>query len=318
MNEVYPVAEQIFRNLQTRAYRGSILCIGPASKQRKDWLIRSCQLLLNTDQLRDHPDYYYFSSKKVALGSSSKPEQGSVRHFLQHFVPYPPRKSTQKIAIFPAAEKLLAEAESALLKTIEEPPDYLTILLVVEEISQLRDTIVSRCLQVPLQRMINSAEVSQDPWQRFWYLSGADFSQLLSVSYEQVQAKIQDIYSRIQYRPSDSIYLDELSPEMLKKQFPKFSQDQFIEIMQLGILPLEFMCRDALFEGQVPTIAPERLPWKSTNVILHLYRACSNFRMKVRHKVFKTRSLNLGLLFTQVLQEFEICASQATDAESPG
>lgn len=57
-----------------------------------------------------------------------------------------PYKGPYKIYIIDEAEKLGAEAQNALLKTIEEPPDYVVIFLLVSNRGALLDTITSRCV----------------------------------------------------------------------------------------------------------------------------------------------------------------------------
>ena len=57
-----------------------------------------------------------------------------------------PYKGPYKIYIIDEAEKMGAEAQNALLKTIEEPPDYVVIFLLVTNRGALLDTIASRCV----------------------------------------------------------------------------------------------------------------------------------------------------------------------------
>ena len=62
-----------------------------------------------------------------------------------------PYKGPYKIYIIDEAEKLGVEAQNALLKTIEEPPDYVILFLLVSNRGALLDTIVSRCLLLQTQ-----------------------------------------------------------------------------------------------------------------------------------------------------------------------
>ena len=54
------------------------------------------------------------------------------------------------MAIVERAERLNEEAQSALLKTLEEPPAGVTIILCVEREDQLLPTVRSRCVRIRL------------------------------------------------------------------------------------------------------------------------------------------------------------------------
>ena len=51
-----------------------------------------------------------------------------------------------KVYIIPEAERLNEATQNALLKTLEEPPEYVVIILLTSNISELLPTIQSRCL----------------------------------------------------------------------------------------------------------------------------------------------------------------------------
>lgn len=57
-----------------------------------------------------------------------------------------PYSSPYKIYIVPEAEKMTQQAQNALLKTLEEPPEYVVILLLTSNINALLPTILSRCV----------------------------------------------------------------------------------------------------------------------------------------------------------------------------
>ncbi|MBI4099765.1 hypothetical protein HY440_02040 [Candidatus Microgenomates bacterium] len=56
-----------------------------------------------------------------------------------------PLKEKHKTAVIPAAEKLTIEAQNALLKILEEPPEDADIILIAPEEESLLPTVVSRC-----------------------------------------------------------------------------------------------------------------------------------------------------------------------------
>ena len=57
-----------------------------------------------------------------------------------------PYANPHKIYIIPDAEKLTVAAQNALLKTLEEPPEYAVILLIANGVSSFLPTILSRCV----------------------------------------------------------------------------------------------------------------------------------------------------------------------------
>ena len=61
-----------------------------------------------------------------------------------------PYSSRYKIYIIREAEKMTEQAQNALLKTIEEPPEYAVILLLTNNFGSMLPTITSRCVRVQL------------------------------------------------------------------------------------------------------------------------------------------------------------------------
>lgn len=66
-----------------------------------------------------------------------------------------PYSSRYKIFIIPDAELLNVQAQNALLKTIEEPPEYVIIMLLTTNIGSMLPTIMSRCVRLTVQAVDN-------------------------------------------------------------------------------------------------------------------------------------------------------------------
>ena len=90
---------------------------------------------------------------------------------LQRSASLPPYEGKCKIFIIDGAEYLSSEASNCLLKTLEEPPSKVVVLLLAAEEGRLLPTIVSRCQRVELRPMpseeigkelINSFNVDKD------------------------------------------------------------------------------------------------------------------------------------------------------------
>jgi DNA polymerase-3 subunit delta' len=70
---------------------------------------------------------------------------------LQHDLALSPVEGRFRVAILEGMEKATAEASNALLKTLEEPPPHVVLVLIVPEAEALMPTIVSRCQPIALR-----------------------------------------------------------------------------------------------------------------------------------------------------------------------
>ena len=91
----------------------------------------------------NHPDYRPVVREKATLGVKEIREQVTAD------VQIKPYSSAYKIYFIDEAEKMTEEAQNALLKTIEEPPEYAVFLLSVSRQELLLQTILSRCVLLP-------------------------------------------------------------------------------------------------------------------------------------------------------------------------
>ena len=97
-------------------------------------------------QSRNHPDIIYVTHEKPNLISVDE-----IREQLVNDILIKPYNGRYKIYIVPEAEKMNASAQNALLKTLEEPPEYAVILLLTTNASALLETIRSRCMLLNLK-----------------------------------------------------------------------------------------------------------------------------------------------------------------------
>ncbi len=70
-----------------------------------------------------------------------------------------PARSRKKVFIIDEAHMLTVQAFNALLKTLEEPPDYVVFILATTEPQKLPETILSRCQRFDFKRISDSAMV---------------------------------------------------------------------------------------------------------------------------------------------------------------
>ena len=87
----------------------------------------------------NHPDIIRVSHEKPNLISVD-----DIREQINSTVMIKPDGGVRKIYIMNEAEKMNPQAQNALLKTLEEPPEYVTIMLLTTNLDELLPTIVSR------------------------------------------------------------------------------------------------------------------------------------------------------------------------------
>lgn len=64
-----------------------------------------------------------------------------------------PIVSNKKVIIINDSDKMTEEAQNSLLKTLEEPPEYVVIILIASNENKLLNTIKSRCLKISFSNL---------------------------------------------------------------------------------------------------------------------------------------------------------------------
>ncbi|MGM0499476.1 MAG: DNA polymerase III subunit delta' [Bacillota bacterium] len=109
--------------------------------------VDSCGTCINCRKMdhQNHPDFKTISvlEDKTAISIDQIRE-------LKKEIAYKPYDSDHKIYVIDPAEKLTKQAANSLLKTLEEPPSFATIILLAEDSGKLLPTLVSRCQQIKL------------------------------------------------------------------------------------------------------------------------------------------------------------------------
>lgn len=93
----------------------------------------------------NHPDIIRIMHEKAAIGVDD------IRSRLNNTVAVKPYSSRYKIYIIDEAEKMTEAAQNALLKTIEEPPEYAVIMLLTNNVNAFLPTILSRCVMLHMK-----------------------------------------------------------------------------------------------------------------------------------------------------------------------
>lgn len=125
---------------------------------------------------KNHPDIIMVSHEKPGTISIDE-----IRDQVIHDVAIKPYCSPYKIYIVADAEMMTVQAQNALLKTIEEPPEYAVIMLLTSNVDSLLPTIQSRCVRLDL-KVVDDSLVKQYLMER---LQVPDYQAEIDVSFAQ-------------------------------------------------------------------------------------------------------------------------------------
>lgn len=145
--------EGIGKKLFARNFAKRVLCL---NKNKEDDLCESC-VKFNSN---NHPDYREIKPD----GNSIKISQ--IREMLED-VYQKPIVSERKIIIIDDADLMTEEAQNSLLKTLEEPPQFIVIILITSNESLLLNTIKSRCMKIQFQNLSDAdilAYIQKQDW----------------------------------------------------------------------------------------------------------------------------------------------------------
>jgi len=122
----------------------SLNCINGAENLCKEKFCENCDAITNSS----HIDV-------LEMDAASKTGVDDVRDLIE-FSRYGPTSSKFKIFIIDEVHMLSKQAFNALLKTLEEPPEYLKFIFATTEIKKIPITVVSRCQRFDLTRIKSS------------------------------------------------------------------------------------------------------------------------------------------------------------------
>lgn len=100
---------------------------------------KSCMEFVNSN----NPDYY-----EINLQNDENSIKIEAIRQMQKRVQELPIVSERKVYIIDDSELMTKEAQNCLLKTLEEPPVFVTIILIVSNENLILNTIKSRCLKI--------------------------------------------------------------------------------------------------------------------------------------------------------------------------
>jgi DNA polymerase-3 subunit delta' len=126
-----------------------LLCDDPDPTARPCRACRGCRLV----ERDRHPDVHRLApagpGDQIRIGSRDRPEEGTVRRLASDLVLLPVEGGA-RVAIVERADRLTDDAQTALLKTLEEPPPGVTIVLCADDEDRLMPTVRSRAARIRL------------------------------------------------------------------------------------------------------------------------------------------------------------------------
>ena len=136
----------IGKTTTARIVAKSLNCLNVTDSLCKKSLCENCEAITNSSSI-----------DVLEMDAASKTGVDDVRDLIE-FSRYGPTSSKYKIFIIDEVHMLSKQAFNALLKTLEEPPEYLKFIFATTEINKIPITVVSRCQRFDLSR-IKSTEL---------------------------------------------------------------------------------------------------------------------------------------------------------------
>lgn len=129
-------------------------------------------LILNKELFKANVDSIEYRPKKASIGVDD------VREIIEEVNKKPYEGDKKVITIF-SGEKLTIQAQNALLKTIEEPPKGVFIIILTTSIEIILETIKSRC-QIYKLTPLSNEEIQSYILKKYGNINTIDFSPALS------------------------------------------------------------------------------------------------------------------------------------------
>ncbi len=138
---------------------------------------------------------------------------------LEHALQMRASNGRRKVAIIPDADRLVAQAANAFLKTLEEPPKDSLLLLLSALPEALPETILSRCIAIPLapngqrqskdeqEKLVQLLQQAsgQESWTiQFAYRLAQEFQRLLREVREEVKCETDEALKKEETRYKDA------------------------------------------------------------------------------------------------------------------
>ena len=126
-----------------------LLCTAERSAERPCRACRGCRMVASGN----HPDLHRLAPDgpggQIRIGERTNADPATVRGLMTSLALLPVEGGA-RVAIVEHADRMNDDAQSALLKTLEEPPLGVTIILCADDEERLLPTVRSRCARIRL------------------------------------------------------------------------------------------------------------------------------------------------------------------------
>ena len=169
------------RKLTAAAFSKALNCLYPKDGNA----CGKCTSCIQTES-GNNPDIFYVKATKTKSISVD-----DIREQIVEKVKIKPYSYDKKIFIVDLADTMTVQAQNALLKTLEEPPSYVTIILIAENMESFLPTILSRCVvmkfrplsvEIVKKYLIDNIAVSEDDAKFFAEYSSGSIGEALRLS----------------------------------------------------------------------------------------------------------------------------------------
>ena len=201
----------------------SLNCLNGIENLCKNELCENCEAITNSN----HIDV-------LEMDAASKTGVDDVRDLIE-FSRYGPTSSKYKIFIIDEVHMLSKQAFNALLKTLEEPPEYLKFIFATTEIKKIPITVVSRCQRFDLSR-IKSLELFDFVKRIKDKEKGNVSDDALKLIVKISEGSVRDALSLLDRGLLSLEKNKELNLKEAQKIFGYFDKSQLIEIFKLILL----------------------------------------------------------------------------------
>ena len=172
----------------------------------------------------------------LEMDAASKTGVDDVRDLIE-FSRYGPTSAKYKIFIIDEVHMLSKQAFNALLKTLEEPPEYLKFIFATTEIKKIPITVVSRCQRFDLSR-IKSSELFEFIKNIKEKENGKASDEALKLIVKISEGSVRDALSLLDRALLSLDEKTELDLNTAQKIFGYFDKSQLINLFEL-ILKVE-------------------------------------------------------------------------------
>ena len=167
----------------------------------------------------------------LEMDAASKTGVDDVRDLIE-FSRYGPTLAKYKIFIIDEVHMLSKQAFNALLKTLEEPPNYLKFIFATTEIKKIPITVVSRCQRFDLSR-IKSSELFNFIKKIKDKENGKVTDDALKLIVKISEGSVRDALSLLDRGLLSLTGKNELDLDTAQKIFGQFGKSQLIELFDL-------------------------------------------------------------------------------------